>query len=135
MATTNRIHFRFDNTVSFYKNDGSVFIDANKVYGHAGHTFIIHANANGLFNVSDTNRDITGRITNSNVSSQCTMACCLTKRVECYINGHKKALFAVEMVFEDGTAYTSVEIDFSSRALARKYYKTIKESLHIKKGF
>lgn len=135
MATTNRIHFRFDNTVSFYTYDGIVFIDANKVYGHAGQNFNIHSNANGLFTVTDTIRDTTGRITNSNIVSQCTMACCHIKRVECYVNGHKKNLFAIEMVFEDGPAYTSVEIDFSSRALARKYYKTIKESLHIKKGF
>ena len=142
MIITNNIRFFFDNTVSFSTETGGIFyIDAKNVNSKVCHSVAIwksrNANGRNVYDISETNRDMIGRLTNDNTVRYFRMTYCGISREERYYLGKKKATFSIEFMFVDDTsrAFTDIQIEFPNRSTARKYFKVVKEGLGIKKGF
>ncbi len=142
MTITNNIRFFFDNTVSFSTETGGIlYIDANKVNGKVCHSVAICksriVNSRNVYDISETNRDVIGRLTNNNTVRYFKLTFCQIVREVRYYLGNKKPTFSIEIMFVDDTsrAFTDIQIEFPNRSTARKYFKVVKEGLGIKKGF
>ena len=142
MTITNNIRFFFDITVSFSTETGGIlYIDAKSVNSKVCHSVAIwksrNVNRRNVYDISETNRDVIGRLTNDNTVRYFKLTYCGISREERYYLGKKKAIFYIEIMFvdESSRAYTDIRVEFPNRSTARKYFKVVKDGLGIKKGF